>query len=171
MRSQYFYAHATITWQNVWGITLLQLAWEQTEFLLNLNCDVKSFVKWTRIKRIILCMGPANEIRRYIVTSSLVGLVHTQNDLCNNTSFTTSKADNSRGEFMFSGIGYWSPFRCIASLHASLSHTNRALKPRQNDRRHCQIYFLDINLFLFLSYFHSSLFPRFQLTLGRHLFG
>ena len=31
---------------------------------------------------IILCMRPANERRRYIVTSSLIGWVHTQNDPC-----------------------------------------------------------------------------------------
>ena len=31
---------------------------------------------------IILCMHPANERRRYIVTSSLIGWVHTQNDPC-----------------------------------------------------------------------------------------
>ena len=39
--------------------------------------------------RIILCLHPANERRRYIVTSSLIGWVHTQNDpcpcWCNNT--------------------------------------------------------------------------------------
>ena len=29
---------------------------------------------------IILCMRPANERRRYIVTSSLIGWAHTQND-------------------------------------------------------------------------------------------
>ena len=29
-----------------------------------------------------LCMRPANERRRYIVTSSLIGWVHTQNDPC-----------------------------------------------------------------------------------------
>ena len=31
---------------------------------------------------IILCMGPANEGRRYIVTLSLIGWTHTQNDPC-----------------------------------------------------------------------------------------
>ena len=31
---------------------------------------------------IILCLHPANERRRYIVTSSLIGWVHTQNDPC-----------------------------------------------------------------------------------------
>ena len=31
---------------------------------------------------IILCMRPANERRRYIVTSSLIGCAHTQNDPC-----------------------------------------------------------------------------------------
>ena len=31
---------------------------------------------------IILCMHPANERRRYDVTSSLIGWVHTQNDPC-----------------------------------------------------------------------------------------
>ena len=31
---------------------------------------------------IILSMGLANERRRYIVTSSLIGCVHTQNNLC-----------------------------------------------------------------------------------------
>ena len=31
---------------------------------------------------IILCMRPANERRHYIVTSSLIGWVHTQNDPC-----------------------------------------------------------------------------------------
>ena len=31
---------------------------------------------------IILCMRPANERRRYIVTSSLIGWAHTQNDPC-----------------------------------------------------------------------------------------
>ena len=30
--------------------------------------------------RVILCMGPANERRHYNVTSSLIGLVHTQSD-------------------------------------------------------------------------------------------
>ena len=32
--------------------------------------------------RIILCMRPANERRRYSVTSSLIGWVHIQNDPC-----------------------------------------------------------------------------------------
>ena len=32
--------------------------------------------------RIILCMHPANERRRYMVTSSLIGRAHTRNDLC-----------------------------------------------------------------------------------------
>ena len=32
--------------------------------------------------RIILCMHPANERRRYIVMPSLIGWVHTQNDPC-----------------------------------------------------------------------------------------
>ena len=32
--------------------------------------------------RVIMCMRPANERRRYIVTSSLIGWVHTQNDPC-----------------------------------------------------------------------------------------
>ena len=31
---------------------------------------------------IILCMGAANERRRYIITSSLIGCAHTQNDPC-----------------------------------------------------------------------------------------
>ena len=31
---------------------------------------------------IIMCMRPANVRRRYIVTSSLIGWEHTQNDLC-----------------------------------------------------------------------------------------
>ena len=31
---------------------------------------------------ILLCMHPVNERRRYIVTSSLIGWVHTQNDIC-----------------------------------------------------------------------------------------
>ena len=31
---------------------------------------------------IILCMCPANERRRYIVTSSPIGWAHTQNDPC-----------------------------------------------------------------------------------------
>ena len=31
---------------------------------------------------IILCMHPANERRRYDVTSSLIGWAHTQNDPC-----------------------------------------------------------------------------------------
>ena len=34
------------------------------------------------VARIILCMRPANERRRYIVTSSLIGWVHTQIDPC-----------------------------------------------------------------------------------------
>ena len=34
------------------------------------------------ISGIILCMRPANERRRYIVTSSLIGWAHTQNDPC-----------------------------------------------------------------------------------------
>ena len=34
---------------------------------------------------IILCMHPANESRRYHVTSSLIGWAHTQNDPCNTT--------------------------------------------------------------------------------------
>ena len=34
-----------------------------------------------RSARAILCMCPANERRRYIVTSSLTGWAHTQNDL------------------------------------------------------------------------------------------
>ena len=36
---------------------------------------------------IILCMCPANERRRYIVTSSLIGWAHTQNDPCNGPHF------------------------------------------------------------------------------------
>ena len=35
---------------------------------------------------IILCARPADERRRYIVTSSLIGWVHTQNDPCRNCS-------------------------------------------------------------------------------------
>ena len=34
-------------------------------------------IEWSGI---ILCMQPANERRRYNVTSSLIGWVHTQND-------------------------------------------------------------------------------------------
>ena len=34
------------------------------------------------IARIILCMRPANERRRYNVTSSLIGWAHAQNDPC-----------------------------------------------------------------------------------------
>ena len=36
----------------------------------------------TLYSRIILCMRPASERRCYIVTSSLIGWVHTQNDPC-----------------------------------------------------------------------------------------
>ena len=38
---------------------------------------------------IILCRRLANERRRFIVTSSLIDLAHSQSDLCNGTSFTT----------------------------------------------------------------------------------
>ena len=37
---------------------------------------------WHVIMRIILGMGSANERRRYIVTSFLIGWAHTQNDPC-----------------------------------------------------------------------------------------
>ena len=36
--------------------------------------------KYTSQSGIKLCMCPANERRRYIVTSSLIGWVHSQND-------------------------------------------------------------------------------------------
>ena len=42
---------------------------------------------------IILCMLPADERRRYIVTSSLIGWAHTQNDACVNIQ--------KREEFLF----------------------------------------------------------------------
>ena len=46
------------------------------------------------IIRIILCKGPANERQHYIVTVSLIGCTHTQNDpwlfpsiICNSINF------------------------------------------------------------------------------------
>ena len=40
-------------------------------------------IQWkTALQGIILCIRPANEKRRYIVTPSLIGRVHTQNDFC-----------------------------------------------------------------------------------------
>ena len=37
---------------------------------------------WSSLAGIISCMRPTNERRRYIVTSSLIGWAHTQNDPC-----------------------------------------------------------------------------------------
>ena len=41
-----------------------------------------SEIKYEFTSRIILCMHPVNKRRRYIVTSALIGWVHTQNDHC-----------------------------------------------------------------------------------------
>ena len=42
----------------------------------------------------ILCMRPANERRRYIVTSSLIGRTHTQNEPCNENACEMSWCHN-----------------------------------------------------------------------------
>ena len=45
---------------------------------------------------IILCMLSANERRRYIVTSSLIGWTHTQNDLWEGIAHVQSNENDIR---------------------------------------------------------------------------
>ena len=46
------------------------------------NKHLTYYTKFYDLIGFILCMRPANERRRYIVTSSLIGWAHTQNDPC-----------------------------------------------------------------------------------------
>ena len=55
---------------------LLILSWHYTD-------NLSAYLLFTPDKSgIILYMRPANERRRYILTSSLIGWAHTQNDPC-----------------------------------------------------------------------------------------
>ena len=47
------------------------------------NTDIEIYL-YTTTTGIIFCMRPANERRRYNVTSSLIGWAHSQNDPCHN---------------------------------------------------------------------------------------
>ena len=68
---------------------------------------------WTMLHGIILCMHPANERRRYIVTSSLIGWAHIQNDPCNGTYVIGLNCamkildDPGRIYLLFYGICFW----------------------------------------------------------------
>ena len=70
--------HITATFSHKQHFVYLPSQWETT-----LHCYVISHWLATYTKWIILCMYPANERWRYIVTSSLIGWVHTQNDPIN----------------------------------------------------------------------------------------
>ena len=64
------------------------LPWLLMPWLLALPSHLQPWYSFYKISKslsssgIILCMCPANERRRYNVTSSLIGWVHVQNDPC-----------------------------------------------------------------------------------------
>ena len=58
---------------SLWHVT--QLSFNLCHVILKINQYQQNGTAW-----IILCMGSANETRCYIVTSSLIGWAHTQND-------------------------------------------------------------------------------------------
>ena len=61
-------------------ITYMSMKYEWvTEIKMMLFCST-FYVRGIMKAGIILCLHPANERRRYIVTSSLFGWAHTQND-------------------------------------------------------------------------------------------
>ena len=62
-------SYRRVTYTDVW----------RSHFSLFLKCRNKSRQSFPGI---ILCVRPANERRRYIVTPSLIGWAHTQNDPC-----------------------------------------------------------------------------------------
>ena len=65
-------------------------------WLLAVSCHINGIIKANNDfmmiigPGIILCMRPANESRRYNVTSSLIGWMHTQNDPCRPITFVWS---------------------------------------------------------------------------------
>ena len=69
---------SVITYQNKYQYLLYE--WTPTINSLLGTFDHKLY--WVQHYIFILCMHPVNERRRYIVTSSLIGWEHTQNDPC-----------------------------------------------------------------------------------------
>ena len=64
----------------------------------------------------ILCMCPANERRRYIVKSSLIGWAHSQNDPCKysqQTSHSLPRRASYRMSFMSFSYDLWHYHCCI----------------------------------------------------------
>ena len=65
--------------------------------------SIDLFLTWCHpVAEIIWCMRPANERRRYIVTSSIIGWVHTQNDPCSRCGRSLLHV-----YFALSGLGDW----------------------------------------------------------------
>ena len=70
-------------WKLSYSDKCLQLRCQhQWPFVIKLASDHTMAISYLSHPGIILCMCPANERQRYIVTSSLIGCAHTQNDPC-----------------------------------------------------------------------------------------
>ena len=81
----------------------------QLNFLFNSFFKLRT--KRTTLPEILLWMHPANERRRYNVTSSLIGWAHSQNAPC----ITCSLWGESTGNLGVSTIGHWSD-SCLSTI-------------------------------------------------------
>ena len=77
-----------VSW--VRNISGLIFKWNPWHIWLKIVGTSSHLIFWTRAG-IILCMRPANEWRRYNVTSSLIGWAHSQNGACKSQYHTCVK--------------------------------------------------------------------------------
>ena len=71
------------------------LPWDVAKW--NLPQEAEVIFDMLTISEFILCMRPANERRRYNVTSSLIGWAHSQNGPCDSYQITTQYAYSDTG--------------------------------------------------------------------------
>ena len=64
---------------HVYKVVSHRLVWLKTGVVLHTTRENQSQFAEDKFAGIVLCIHPANERRRYIVTSSIIGWVHTQN--------------------------------------------------------------------------------------------
>ena len=112
---------------------------------------------------IILCMRPANERRRYIVMSSAIGWMHTQNDACT-VRFCCSMVQIIMNIYEHS----------TAMTEIENRSDFNTLRPRQKMATFFQTTFSNtfswMKMYEFCLRFHWNLFLRFELTIFQHWF-